>query len=373
MSKTELPLFREYPLLGERLPRVPLGEFPTPVKKLDNLGRELGLKRLYIKRDDISGKIYGGNKVRKLELLLGDAIARGHREVITFGAAGSNHALATAIYGGEQGLHCSLYLVPQPNAHYVRKNLLMDIAAGADLHFSPGGYYALAAAKFRVLRERLRGGAVPAVIPFGGTTPLSIAGFVNAAFELRDQVENGRMPEPDYVYVAMGSMGTAVGLMLGLKASGMKSRVVAVRVLPLEAAGERNVVRLYHRATAYLNGLDSSFPRYELPREELDVRHNYFGYGYAIFTEESVRSVEMLHRYEGIAIEGTYTGKAFAALADDAKSGALRDKTVLFWNTCNSRDFSARIREVDYRRLSPQLQRYFTENVQPLDRRAVSA
>ncbi len=372
MSTIGIPLFQEYPLLGNRLPFVSLGEFPTPIKRLENLGRELGLKKLYIKRDDISGKPYGGNKIRKLEFLLGEAIAGGHKEIVTFGAAGSNHALASSVYSKKLGLRCRLYLTPQPNAHYVRKNLLMDIASGAEINFAPTRFYAFAASRFNALMHRIRNESNPFIIPFGGTTTLSNAGFVNAAFELKDQVEKGKMPAPDFIYVPLGSMGTVVGLMLGLKACGLKTRVVAVRVVPLEVAGERNVASLYHRTAEFLSRHDGSFPRYELPPGELDVRHNYLGYSYAFYTEESIRAIEMLQKYEGIQIEGTYTGKAFAALIDDAKTGSLIDKTVLFWNTYNSRDLTDYIQNVDYRSLPLQLQRYFVENVQLLDRRAAS-
>lgn len=372
MKEETIPLFQEYSLFSERIPRVKLGEFPTPVKRMENAGRELGLRKLYIKRDDLSGKPYGGNKVRKLEFLLADALAAGKREIYTFGAAGSNHALATAVYAKKLNMECSLYLVPQPNAQYVRKNLLMDLAAGAVINFVPTRFYAWGYSWFNRLRDRFQRGVDPYGIPFGGTTPLSTTGFVNAAFELKVQVEQGKLPEPDYIYIPLGSMGTAVGLMLGLKACGLKSRVVAVRVVPLELANESSVIKLFHETSTFLNRQDGSFPRYELPADQLDLRHNFFGTHYARYTEEGVRAMDMLQQKEGITLEGTYTGKAFAALVDDAGSGRLKDKTVLFWNTYNSRDFSAQIKDVDYRRLPAQLQRYFVENYQSLDRRAAS-
>ena len=129
-----IPLFEHYHLLAHKLPYVSLGEFPTPVQKLNQLGRQLGLDNLFIKRDDLSGKVYGGNKIRKLEFLLGDALRIGAKEVLTFGSAGSNHALATAIYARQLGLKSISMLVPQPNAHYVRRNLLMSYHCGAELH-----------------------------------------------------------------------------------------------------------------------------------------------------------------------------------------------------------------------------------------------
>jgi 1-aminocyclopropane-1-carboxylate deaminase/D-cysteine desulfhydrase-like pyridoxal-dependent ACC family enzyme len=120
-----IPLFKQYPKLEEKLPYISLGEFPTPVQKLERLGMELGVGNLYTKRDDLSGRLYGGNKPRKLEFILGDVLRSGAKEVITFGGAGSNHALATAIYSRQAGLKSISMLMPQPNARYVRNNLLV--------------------------------------------------------------------------------------------------------------------------------------------------------------------------------------------------------------------------------------------------------
>ncbi|MHB9029110.1 MAG: pyridoxal-phosphate dependent enzyme, partial [Candidatus Latescibacterota bacterium] len=131
-----LSLFRAYPLLGEKLPYISLGEFPTPAEELHHLGAVSGIGRLYIKRDDLSGNLYGGNKVRKLEFLLGEAVREGAKEVMTFGAAGSNHALAAAVYARQAGLRGILMLRPQPTARYVRKNLLRHRAVRAERHYS---------------------------------------------------------------------------------------------------------------------------------------------------------------------------------------------------------------------------------------------
>ena len=134
-----IPLFEQYPLLREKLAYVPLGEFPTPVQKLETLGAELGISQLYIKRDDLSGKLYGGNKPRQLEFILGQVLRSKAREVMTFGGAGSNHALATAIYARQVGVKSISMLMPQPNAQYVRRNLLMSQYCGAELHLCGTG------------------------------------------------------------------------------------------------------------------------------------------------------------------------------------------------------------------------------------------
>jgi len=229
-----IPLFEHHQLLAHKLPYVSLGEFPTPVQKLVQLGRQIGLDSLFIKRDDLSGKVYGGNKIRKLEFILGNALRTKVNEVLTFGAAGSNHALATAIYAKQLGLNSISMLVPQLNAHYVRRNLLMSYHCGAELHLYPNipliMPLAALAVLYQLLRHRLKRGQLPRVIPIGGSSPLGVVGFVNAAFELKEQILRGEIPEPDYIYVASGSMGTAAGLTLGLRAINSKTRVISVRV-----------------------------------------------------------------------------------------------------------------------------------------------
>ncbi|OYD16756.1 hypothetical protein CH333_02580 [candidate division WOR-3 bacterium JGI_Cruoil_03_44_89] len=363
-----IPLFGYYPLLGERLPHISLGEFPTPVEKLDRLGGDLGLDRLYIKQDSLSGGVYGGNKIRKLEFLLGRALRANAKEVLTFGAAGSNHALATAIYAQRVGLKSISMLKPQPNAHYVHRNLLMSYYCGAELHHYRNMQFRALGSIYQLLRHRLREGCFPLVIPSGGSSPLGVTGFVNAAFELKRQLLEEEIPEPDCIYVALGTMGTAVGLMLGLKAADLRSRVVSVRVVDEKIANAKKMVKLFHKTNAFLHSRDPSFSKFEFSGRDIDIRHGFFGRRYALFTEEGMEAVARMERSEGMKLEGTYTGKAFAALIDDAEKHHLEGKVVLFWNTYNSRDFTDVIKTVDYRRLPKCLHRYFEEEVQPLDR-----
>ncbi len=370
-----LPLFEHYPLLGDKLHYVSLGEFPTPVQKLKRLGEDMGINHLYIKRDDLSGKVYGGNKPRKLEFLLGNALRTEVREVITFGGAGSNHCLATAIYARQLGLKSISMLMPQPNAHYVRRNLLMSHYCGAELHCCGAELYSrrnmplvFLATKYQLLRHGLKSGRFPQLIPLGGSSPLGVIGFVNAAFELKEQIMKGEIPEPDYIYVALGTTGTAVGLMLGLRAANLKSQVISVRVAGENFANSRKMVKLIRKTNSLLCSLDPSFPKLEFFEEDMDIRHDFFGQQYALFTREGMEAVTRMEKNEGIKLDGTYTGKAFAALIDDVKKHDLRDKVILFWNTLNSRDFSDAISTVDYHRLPRCLYCYFEEEVQPLDR-----
>ncbi|UCD85747.1 MAG: pyridoxal-phosphate dependent enzyme [Deltaproteobacteria bacterium] len=363
-----IPLFKYYPLLKDKLPHVALGEFPTPVERLERLGEDIGADRLYIKRDDLSGKVYGGNKIRKLEFILGQALRSGVKEVLAFGFAGSNHALATAIYAEKVGLKSISMLLPQDNAHYVRRNLLMSHYCGAKLHQNRNIPFIAGGTAYQLMRHKLRNGQFPQIIPPGGSSPSGTIGYVNAAFELKEQVVAGEMPEPDRIYVALGSMGTAVGLILGLKAADLKSRVISVRVVDKKYADERKLIKLFHKVNSFLHYLDLSFKRFELSEKDIEIRHGFFGQRYALFTEEGMEAVERMEENEGIKLEGTYTGKTLAGLINDVKKQDLRDKTILFWNTYNSRDFSEKIADIDYHQLPQCFHRYFEEEVQPRDR-----
>jgi len=366
-----IPLFRAYPQLAGTLPHVSLGDYPTPVERHAALERELGLAALYIKRDDLTGRVYGGNKVRKLEFLLGKAVREGSKQVVTVGFAGSNHALATAIYARRLGLRSTSLLMPQINACYVRLNLLASHHHGAELRYARGPASLMIAAAAYAIRCGISDGRRIAFIPGGGSSPLGIAGYVNAAFELKEQIAAGDLPEPGVIYVAMGSMGTAAGLMLGLRAAGLSAQIVPVRVIEPALANARRMLRLLRGATAMLRGADPGFPLLTWSLRDLQIRDDYFGAGYARFTEEGVKAAHLLRIMAGIPANGAYTAKAFAALAGDAAARKLEGKVVLFWNTFNSRDLAGAAATVDYRGLPRHFHSYFTGELQPLERERV--
>ena len=354
-----IPLFKHYPLLSEKLPYVALGGFPTPVQKLERLGRDIGVNNLYIKCDDRSGKLYGGNKVRKFEFILGHALKSGIKEVLTFGNAGAKHALSTAVAAQQVGLKSICMMMPEPQVPYARSNLLMTYYCGAELHHQRSKQLLSLATAYQLLRHKLKCGRFPQFIPGRGSSPLGTIGFVNAAFELREQIMAGEMPEPDCIYVVKGSGGTAVGLMLGIKAANLKSRVVCVRAVDAKTAEPREMARLYNETASLLHSLDPSFPRLECSDREIDIRRGFFGRGYGCATEEGLKAMSLLEKAEGIKLDTIYTAKAFACLLDDVGKGELRDRVVLFWNTYNSRDFSGAIADVDYHRLPWSFHRYF--------------
>ena len=363
-----LPIFEQYPLLKKRLPYVPLGEFPTPIERLNQLGKEIGTDHLYLKQDGLSGPIYGGNKIRKLEFLIGDAIHKRAKEVLTFGFAGSNHALATAVYAQKLGLKCISILLAQPNAEYVRRNLLLSHACGAEIYRYKNETAAYIPTFIKLFGLLLKHRKFPYVIPPGGSSPIGAIGYANAGFELKEQVEKGLMPEPDQVFIPVGTMGTSVGLMLGFRAAGLKSRIVSVRVVDEKFGNKEKFIKLFRKTMELILSLDPSFPLVEITDDDVDIRHNFFGEQYARFTKQGMEAVGLVAKLEGIRLDGTYTGKAMAALIDQVRTHGSINEVTLFWNTYNARDFSDTIKGIEYHQLPRCFHRYFEEDIQPLDK-----
>jgi len=321
------------------LPYVRLGVWPTPVGRLEATSAVVGAD-VFVKRDDVSANAYGGNKVRKLEFLLGQVVAERRRTVVTFGAVGSNHVLATAVHGARLGLEVHAVLAPQPPTPNLSSNLLGDIGAGAILH--PVASFEEAQAEGALGARELteRDGVEPMVIPFGGTSTVGTLGFVSAALELAGQADRGELPIPDLVYVPLGSMGTAVGLAIGFALAGLPTQVVGVRVVPEQVAGVPQAIQLATAVVELLRSVDRHVPALEAAQIALEVRDGFFGQGYAVPTDAGSAAVEAA-AVDGLHLEGTYTGKAMAALLEDGHAGRLAGRRVLFWNTYNSRPLPA--------------------------------
>ena len=369
MKQTILnPLLQAFPALEARLPHVTLGDFPTPVHRMKDLEDRLGVRELYVKREDKSSTLYGGNKIRKLEFLLGKAVQNRATHTLTFGYAGSNHTLATAVFARKLGLSPISIHLPQHNARYVRRNLLYQERLGASMHHFGGINAARVGVAKIVLARLLSTGKLPVVIPPGGSGALGVVGVVGSIFELKRQIEGGELPEPDLIYLPVGSCGTAAGVLLGIKAAGLKSRVVGIAVAAKEFSNKESVMKLFCDAARLLRKLEPGFPEVSLSGDDFELSHDFIGDGYARFTEDGMNTVHTFSETEGIALEGTYTGKAGAGLIAHAGGGKLNGKTTLFWNTHNSVDFTGVISDADYRNLPGAYHRYFEEGYQPLER-----
>ncbi len=364
----ERPIDRAYPMLSVRIPRVTLGEFPTPVQLLENFGRKEGINQFYIKRDDLSSSHYGGNKVRKLEYSLADAIRKGRETIITCGAAGSNHVVATVIHGRRLGLKTVALLWDQPNASYVRKNLLQDLRNGARMVYLPS-MYALPFYALRALSKGWlgRGYRRPYFLPPGGSNFLTSLGYVNAAFELKEQVEKGLLPEPTYIFVTLGTMGTAAGLVLGLRLAGMRSQVVGVEVVERWVCNPWLWARLINGTSKLLHNVDNNIPLVRVSPGELNFLPGQLGEGYAHFTPRGMEMVRRLKEEEGITLEGTYTGKTMAGALEFIEERGAREEPLLFWLTYNSVPLETKTNFEEYGALPRPFHRYFEEPFQPLE------
>jgi D-cysteine desulfhydrase len=347
-TRGQVELKRAPRRLGELFPRLhlpslELGRFPTPVARLA-LDAPPGVE-LWIKRDDLAGEQYGGNKVRKLELLLADALDKRKRRVVTIGALGSHHALATTIYARRVGLDATLVLYPQPLTPHVVENLLLDHSFGANLLRATHPTTAPAVALARCAlgpRETL-------FVPPGGSSALGTIGHVEAGLELAAQVRAGELPEPGLAVVAFGTGGTAAGLALGLALGGLRTRVVAVRVVEPFVTTRALIAHLLTGARRLL--VRRGAPAARLPSRTIDriiIDGDELGGGYGKPTDAARAATEMF-RTLGVELETTYTGKAAAAFLRLAHEQAAR--RILYWHTYSSVDLHARAATVDARSL----------------------
>lgn len=359
-SDDQLTIERRFPVLRGRLPRVRLTQLPTRVHRLERLGRELAVDQLWVKRDDESGTLYGGNKPRKLEFLLGDALADGKKSVLTFGGIGTHHGLATAICARAVGLRAILALLKQPVTEHVRRCLLLDYAAGAEMHYAATLPLVTARALRICGRELLRGG-LPYIIPTGGTSPLGTLGYINAAFELHEQISAGELPEPDWIFVPMGSGGTVAGLVLGAKLAGLRSRVAAVLVTDILPPSADKLARLAARSLALLRQYAPEIPAVAVATRDFTIIRGYVGPSYGTPTDAACRARDLIKELEGIPLETTYTAKCLAGMIDAVRAPEYRSGMVLFWNTYSSIDPATHLGPLaDYRQLPRPFHQFFT-------------
>jgi len=363
------PLFDAYPRLKDSIAHCSFAQLPTSIEELRALADELHIQNLYIKQDSMTGtivgstRLFGGNKARKLEFLLAQALQKGATAVMTFGAAGSNHVLATATYAREVGLEAIALLKPQPKKYAVQRNLLLDVATGAQLCYYPSHALRNFGAQHAFLWHKMHHGDFPYVIPTGGSCPIGALGFVNAAFEIKHQIQSGQMPMPDSIVVPSGSYGTAAGLLLGCALAAIPSQICAVAIAPEEEPGSYHarIQLLFEETNQLLHDADHDIPLAVFPEEQLQLITDCSGTGYGIPTDEALEAIELLDKKHAIKLDSTYSGKGFAYIVHAACEGKLHNKTVLFWNTYSeyTPEMQRIIDEWNYQRLPRPLHTYF--------------
>lgn len=313
------------PALASTLPRDRLGTGPTPVRPLD------GLPGVWVKDEGAYGDgAWGGNKVRKLEWTLADARRRGRATVLTFGALGSNHALATARYAPAAGLRTAVAVVEQPRDEHVLANFARLRDSGASVHVTGTTARTVAAMPWLLARHRR-----PYVLPAGGSSPVGVLGYVEASLELAAQVRDGALPAPGTVVCAVGSGGTLAGLLLGLRIAGLGhvavEGVVVSDVLPLDA---RRTVRLSARTARLLRDRGAPVPASAVPpADRVRLVRDALGAGYGHATAEAGAARARAGAQWGLDLDPVYTAKAFGRLLRAREQGAYGPGPVLFLDT----------------------------------------
>jgi D-cysteine desulfhydrase family pyridoxal phosphate-dependent enzyme len=322
----------------DRRPRVSLATLPTPLHELrrlrDALGGAARSPRILVKRDDLTGLAGGGNKARKLEFLVADALREAATVLVTTGGAQSNHARMTAAAGRMVGLGTSLVLTAESDAPDVQGNLLLDHVFGAEVHLilagddprlatGPGEAEKVAQV-VAALRDR---GARPYVIPIGGSSPVGVLGYVAGTLELVAQLD-ATHERPTRLYVAAGSRGTAAGLVLGARLADAPYRVHGVAVSGGDPAKSERAADIANGAAELIGS------PVRLTAGDFETDQSQIGPGYGLDTPACLEAISLVARMEGILLDPVYTGKAMAGLLADIRAGAIPpSESVVFLHT----------------------------------------
>ena len=313
-----------------QFPRVELAHLPTPLEPMPRLSEHLGGPRLWVKRDDCTGLALGGNKTRKLEFSMAEALAQGADTVITVGAVQSNHVRQTAAAACKLGFRCEVLLehrVTDPSDAYANSgNILLDRIFGANLREYPGGTD-FDTAMAEVAAEIEASGGKPYLIPGGASNRVGALGYVNCALELLEQADEQGIVV-DHLVTATGSAGTQAGLIVGLKAARPDVPLLGIGVNVPKEVQEDRVYNLACETADYIGkpGI--------VAREDVVANCDYVGAGYGIPTAGMNEAVLLLARLEGLLFDPVYSGKALAGMIDLVRKGEFaRGENIVFLHT----------------------------------------
>ncbi|MHB8905610.1 MAG: D-cysteine desulfhydrase family protein [Melioribacteraceae bacterium] len=312
------------------MPRKKIGFFPTPITELKQLSKKLGGPRIFIKRDDLTGLAFGGNKTRKLEFLIGDALSKGCDTIITGGAEQSNHCRQTAAACALSGLECHLVLGGS-EPELPKGNFLLDKLFAANIHWT--GTFRKGEKIPQITEELIRLGKKPYIIPYGGSNEIGVVGFVEAVNELKTQLKE--MNEKiSHVVFASSSGGTHAGLVLGKYIYNQNYILIGVEIDKEEFGNlvySDHLLNLTNSSAKFL-GIDHTFTK-----NDLILKNEYLGEGYGVVGELEKNAIKLLAETEGILVDPVYTGRTFGALVDMIKRGEFKNTdAVLFWHTGGS-------------------------------------
>ncbi len=317
-------LHDRFPKLRESLPAITLGSAPSPVRRLAGLGGDVWLKDEGAYGD--GG--WGGNKVRKLEWLIPEARRRRKQTIVTVGGIGTNWGLACALYGREHGLATVLALIDQPVDGHVEAQIKRLEDSGAEIHRTHTKSRTVMTVPWLLASHRRSW-----FLPAGGSSPVGALGAVEVALELAAQVEKGEIPEPAHVVTAVGSGGTAAGLVLGLQLAGLKTEVVAVVVNDTLDLGPKALLGLARKSARLLSDRGAELPELDLSGDNLIVVEDQIGDGYGHRTKAAKRAAARASKKADLDLDPVYTAKAMAGLLDLVEGGGRVEGPVVFLDT----------------------------------------
>ncbi|MDX1436342.1 MAG: D-cysteine desulfhydrase family protein [Anaerolineales bacterium] len=302
------------------LPKISLAYLPTPVEPLDKLSAFLAGPRLFSKRDDMTGLAFGGNKTRKLEYLLADALESGAGTLITAGAVQSNHCRQTAAAAAKAGLKCILVLAGEPLGA-PSGNVLLDLLLGAEL------VWAGSRDRDKALKETFEAaeeaGARPYLIPYGGSSALGAAAYAFAVAELLEQA-----PAPDWIVFPTSSGGTQAGLVAGVRLLAAGTQILGISVDEPAITIQNRVAGLASEICSLVGDSQDFDP------QSILVNDKFIGAGYGIAGPLEREAIELFARLEGILVDPVYTGRAAAGLFGLVRGGFFSSSDdILFWHT----------------------------------------
>ncbi|OXY81613.1 D-cysteine desulfhydrase [Oceanimonas doudoroffii] len=313
-----------------RYPRLHFAHLATPLEPMHQLTKLLDGPNLWIKRDDCTGLAGGGNKTRKLEFLMADALEQGADTIITQGATQSNHARQTVAIATKLGLECHILLEDRTGAedadYNYNGNVMLDQLFGGLLRKYPGGTD-MNAAMAELAAELKAAGKKPYIVPGGGSNEIGALGYVNCALELLGQANDAGL-RIDHLVHATGSAGTQAGLVTGLSGSNSGIPVLGIGVRVAREQQEANVFRLAER-TAEKLGIPGA-----VKREDVVANCDYVGEGYGIPAPSTLEAIQLFARHEGILLDPVYSGKGAAGLIDLIRKGHFKKgENVVFLHT----------------------------------------
>jgi len=329
-GRTAPVLFDAFPELAGVVPWTPLAHVPTAVEPCTAIEDWLGRGGVYMKRDDLISPLYGGNKVRRYEFILADALARGAKHIVTAGGLASTQVMATALFGRALGFKVTSVLFDQPVTTFAQAQIRRYVAAGATLVY--GGGYLRTAYETAMSLRREEGSYL--ILP-GAANALANLGYIDAMLELGRQVDKGLAPKPDVILLPTGSSGTLAALALGAAYLGWDTEILGVRIASSLVCNRTSVGFVIRNTDRFMSRHVPAWGRLS-GRAKFTLYGGALGRGYGARTPEATVGIEQLRVLTGSPGEVTYSGKALAALHALCNTPAYASKSILLWNTLSS-------------------------------------